>query len=501
MIVLSAVYRWFGRPRRAIAAAFIVPLLFRTVPQLLAGTSFPIGYDTVAGYAPFARLVQEHGLGAEAFLLLQGHSAPLLWILIGSIASTGVFPYTLAEILPPLLYGGLGLAICRFARLGLGWTPQAALGAVLLTTSYFLPLRYGWDNLKDVAGLAFLFMALAETSNPTSVRRWVLFASFAAASVLTEEVEAVLLGGIAAVLFSRALRQHRVSRVWLFTGASCFALVLFYAGLVGPRGAVWFPPYGIPAPSSSEPPFLQGIVDYASWISKARAAALLITLGLAPLAYPAWKGSVRSAITDAWLIVVSIGTFGIFFIPNGVFPVWPTWLVLLSFPFGISATRGLAGMNFRPAIAIILALSVLSTSFVILPAEHALPYFSSPETRWYVPTSMIQTTVPLDRVAGVEAGVAWLNAHVSGEDWIVVSDVFAGFVVVFGNASHLYPYRLVETVNWSLFTRTHMLYTMYWADPSETWFAGNTPPKPFQQVFASGGVAVLAAEPSRLVIA
>jgi hypothetical protein len=108
--------------------------------------------------------------------------------------------------------------------------------------------------------------------------------------------------------------------------------------------------------------------------------------------------------------------------------------------------------------------------------------------------------VPLARVAGVEAGVTWLNAHVSGENWIVVSDVFAGFVVVFGNATHLYPYRHVEEVNWSLFAGTRMLYTIYWADPNETWFAGDTPPEPFQQVFASGGVAVLAAEPSQLAL-
>jgi hypothetical protein len=278
------------------------------------------------------------------------------------------------------------------------------------------------------------------------------------------------------------------------------ALVLFYAGLIGPKSPVWFPPYNIIAPSSPGLQFLQGIVEYPTWIAKASAATLVIIVGLAPLAYPAWKGLIRFPIVDAWLLSASIGTFGIFFIPKGVFPVWPTWLVLLSFPLGLSASRGLMKMNFRLMMAFVLAFTILSSSFVVLPADHALPYFSSQETRWYMPTSMVQTTVPLARVAGVEAGVTWLNAHVSGENWIVVSDVFAGFVVVFGNATHLYPYRHVEEVNWSLFAGTRMLYTIYWADPNETWFAGDTPPEPFQQVFASGGVAVLAAEPSQLAL-
>jgi hypothetical protein len=419
--------------------------------------------------------------------------APGLWLLLGALASTGIDPFTLVELLPPLLYGLLGLAICKFCHRGLGWDVRRSNFSVLLVLAYFLPLRYGWDNLKDVLGVTFLLLALAEVPHLPSRRSYVLFAFFAAASVLTEEVEAVLLGGIAGILFLNSLRERRCNSVWLATGLACVTVVLFYANILGTGGPLPFPPYGLPGPAPTAPPLLQGLVDYPSWIAKAGAATLLIGMGLLPIAYPAWRGRLRSPITDAWALSAGVGTFGIYFLPGSwVFPVWPTWLILLSFPLGLSAAKGLRGMD-RRHLAVFLSIPVvLSVGFVVLPPDHALPYFTSPETRWYIPTSMVQTTIPLDRVAGVEAAVRWLNEHATSSDWIVVSNVFAGFVIILGDPTYLYPYYRVDTVDWRLFANARIVYTIYWSNPNETWFAGGMPPSVFHTVFMSGGVSVLA---------
>jgi hypothetical protein len=479
-------------------AAFMVPFALRLLPQLLEGLDVPIGYDTVAGYGSFARLVQKNGLPSQLVLLLEAHMAPLLWTLVGALAATGVSPLSLMVALPPFLYGCLGIALWRFCRQGLKWTPLASLFSVFAVLSYFLPLRYGWDAMKDVAGLTFLFLALAEIPRLASRDGRILFVIFATGSVLTEEVEAVLLGAIAGILFVQALRRRRFEATWLLTGVGCVALVLFYAGVWGVGGPGPFPPYGLPGPTPSGPPLIQGLVSYPSWTAKAIAATLIIAVGLAPLIYPAWRGRFQHPATDAWLLASSVGTFGIFLFPEGVFPIWPTWLFLMSFPLGLWATRGLLRMERRRLAVALVALIILSGSYLVLPAKSALPYFTSGETRWYIPTSMPQTIIPRDRIPGVVAAVSWLNSHAEAGDWIVVSDVFAGFVMIFGNASHLYPYHFVEQVDWKLFARARIIYTIYWADTSETWFAGGSPPQVFNPRFVQDGVALLDAPASAL---
>ncbi len=488
------------RPKWSMLVCFILPFLFRLLPQLVAGASTPIGYDTVAGYAPFARLVQEHGLSTELTLLLQAHFAPLLWLLIGGLATTGIHPFILVEVLPPFLYGLLGVAIWRFSKQVLKWDRHVSIIAVILTLSYFLPLRYAWDALKDVMGVTLLFSAMTEVPRLDIRRGRIVFATFSVASVLTEEVMAVLLGGIALVYFLRGLRTRRASILWLVTGLGCLVSVLFYAGLIGPAGPGPFPPYGVPGPSIPGPVLLQGITTYPTWDAKASAATILIAMALAPLAYPAWRGRSRSLTVNAWIAVSATATFGIFLMPDGeFFPVWPTWLVLLSFPLGLISARGMTLMSRCRAAALAVVFLILAGSYVALPASSALPYFTSAQTRWYVPTSMVQTTIPLDRVPGVELAVAWLNTHATDKDWIVVSNVFAGFVVVFGNASRLYPYQYVNRVNWSLFSGATTLYTIYWADPSDSWFAGGPPPPVFREVFVADGVSVLATNVNQLV--
>jgi hypothetical protein len=491
----GALVRWLAGPSTQLASAFGVPFLLRVVPQILAGPAAPVGYDTTAGYAPFASLVQRYGLGQETVLLSQAHMAPLLWLLIGALALAGVSPFALLEVLTPILYGVLGSTLWRFCKRGLSWNSRHAGFGMILVLAYFLPLRYGWDNLKDVLGVSFLLLALAEVPHFPARRRYVFFAVFAAASVLSEEVEAVLLGAISGILFLNSLRMRRWSPTWLTTGLACLALVLFYAGVIGAAGPGPFPPYGLPGPAGTAPPFLQGVVDYPSWIAKAWAATLLIGIGLLPLAYPAWRGRLRSPLTDAWALAAGVGTLAIFFLPGSwVFPVWPTWLVLLSFPLGLSAARGLTGMDRRHAAVFIGALVVLSGGFLVLTPDKALPYFTSRETRWYIPTSMVQTTIPMDRVAGVKAAVGWLNEHATSSDWIVVSNVFAGFVMVLGDPTHLYPYYRVDTVDWRYFSNASLVYTIYWSNLYETWFAGGMPPNVFVSVFAFGGVSVLAAQ-------
>src|SRR6266851_6305548 len=72
--------RWLG------IAAVSIPILVRSVPEILSGP-YPLGFDTVWFYAPFVKSVEAQGFGVALLSLISTHSAPLMFVLLGIVAS------------------------------------------------------------------------------------------------------------------------------------------------------------------------------------------------------------------------------------------------------------------------------------------------------------------------------------------------------------------------------------------------------------------------------
>ncbi len=197
------------KARRFILFSSAFPLSIRTIPEILAGP-WPLGFDTVLAYAPFVKDVETQGFGAALASIYP--AAPLVYALLGIAAvSTGAPPFAITKAAAPLLYGFLGLSLYYFARRGLHWDERKSVFLVILTTLYFVPLRFSWDMYKNLFGYAFFLMALAHFRRSREPRETVLLLALAGLSILSSELTAVLLGAVASAFF---LFEHVRERSW-----------------------------------------------------------------------------------------------------------------------------------------------------------------------------------------------------------------------------------------------------------------------------------------------
>src|SRR5690242_8534433 len=125
--------------RRLGVASFLLPLLIRSIPQIIAGP-YPIGYDTINAYVPF---MLDWKVGTFNQTDLSG--GWLLLVILGTWEKfVGADPIETIIIVGPLLYGFLGWSLFGFARGRLSWSQNKSFSTVILSSLYFTSLRLSW---------------------------------------------------------------------------------------------------------------------------------------------------------------------------------------------------------------------------------------------------------------------------------------------------------------------------------------------------------------------
>src|SRR5437867_7260140 len=136
--------------------AFLIPLGIRAIPEILAG-QYPIGFDTIGFYVPNTL---DWANGRTNWAIVMG-SPPLMYaITVPTYAILRISPVWIFKIMGPALYGCMSWSLFRFLRVGLGFPPKHSLGTTLLTASYFVTLRIGWDLYRNMLGLTFILLSL-----------------------------------------------------------------------------------------------------------------------------------------------------------------------------------------------------------------------------------------------------------------------------------------------------------------------------------------------------
>src|SRR5665647_2737850 len=135
--------------------AFVVPLLLRTVPEVLMGP-YVVGFDTMAHYVPTTLLWLR---GDVSFLSFIG-TAPLFYSIVISLVSLGGSLVWVLKVVSVAFEGFLGLSIYGYAQKGLGWSSKKSVATALLGTLYFVALRGSMDSLRNMLGLVFFFVVL-----------------------------------------------------------------------------------------------------------------------------------------------------------------------------------------------------------------------------------------------------------------------------------------------------------------------------------------------------
>jgi hypothetical protein len=138
-----------------------------------------------------------------------------------------------------------------------------------------------------------------------------------------------------------------------------------------------------------------------------------------------------------------------------------------------------------------LMLVALSVSFVVLPSNVAFPYFAI--FPLYVPTSMLQNTVPLIDCKDTANALQWVKSNMADNGLLLVHRAFYGWgsLALNGNQLVFYGYENPETVAQSLEENgsRQQLYLIWWVNGSGL-HGQPTVSSMFRQVYESGEIAV-----------
>ena len=466
--------------------AFFVPLMVRALPEFLMG-GYSVGFDTISYYVPVTSRWISNGVGFWEFI---GY-APLFYLLLVGFALAGV-PLTVSlKVLPSLLHGFLGLVIYIYARKGLAWSCKKSLFVSLLAVLYFVGLRISWDMLRCELGLIFLLAFLIMLHECLSKDQWKLFGlllSCMVLVVLTHQLVAAIMFAVVFTVVLKKLISRSYDAVWRLILSSIPAVVLLglvvYADFavlpsvstasVAGSGLGWLSLFGFPS-------IFEGVADTLGFL-------FYCYLPLLPFVFVGIKGfrSLELKVWSIWCLIAVLFPFFLSFAPLGY-----RWILLLAFPMAFFAVEGFGRLNFGFWKKIWAGLLVvLSLSFVFLPAEAAFPYFSV--FPYYVPSSMLQNSVPLSDCGDVVKVLKWVEANIGDDGFLLVHDAFQGWVLLYLNNGVRvvqYGYASPEEAARVTFGSGHAKVYLVWWVSSRGWHGWTSLPSCFVEVFRSGRIA------------
>ena len=476
--LLRSLGRW-SAAHRYLLLSFVFPLAVRTIPEILAGP-WPLGFDTVWIYAPFVKDVETKGFVPSVQGVLNVQAAPLVYALLGLVAvATNGAPFAITKAAAPILYGFLGLSLYIFSRRGLGWDREKAVLLVGVSTLYFVPLRFSWDMYKNTLGLGFFLLALSEIGRVSGSRGKASLFAFSILSILASELTTALLAGTALLL----LAWTKVAdRRWDFGCAAvvAFAVValLFYGHVI-----VHPVPAASPlAPFPAQTGFLYNYVTsnedvyvYPTLLDLYASVGALAGLLFAPILPLAIFGRFWEKRLVTICIVLGVAFGSVLVSPFAAIPAWHRWLYMLVFPGLIFATTGILRLNRSARAVVLAALVLLGATFVAMPDDLALPYYTFSETIRYVPPNLMRNTVGLQDSPDVVAVAGWVNEQ-HFPNAVMVADIwFDGWARLYVDTMPVYGFIDPVQVDHGNFSGYDHVFMIYWAAGLGGYQAGRLP--------------------------
>jgi uncharacterized membrane protein YhaH (DUF805 family) len=490
---------------RYLLAAFIVPLVARSIPEILAGP-YPLGLDTLR-YIPVIQDGWVFTLGPIEFLkstnMFYLFAAFANWLLNNTFA--------VIKVLGPLLLALLSVMVYLYAKRALKWSSRKSLLVSLLVATYFVSLRISWDLYRQTLGFIFLVAAFTVLKSSTSPRRYYLASALMVLTVLSHELAAVTLLFVVGFEAIKNLLKRQKSEFGFLSAPLALSAVLFVAKMYSTKqSAFHLPLIQLPAESSVGLAFeIFGLMLYCYALILPLAA-----LGLMRL---------KDMYLRLWLILCIAVPVLTFFYPNGSLPYWNRWVYLMTYPLVFFAAEGFATLwkswahvkntyrRWAPKIAAIFYLCLLLTFsgfYLTTPPEHPFSYYSqyNPYLN-QIPSSMLQTTVSVTDTPGIVNCLTWLNqtasqtsvvvTHYAVHDWAAIyldgtTTLISTPVALLGTSPQreaAFAQTMLDSARQASVNGTVNVYTIWWI-PGAGWYHIPTLPSDFVEVYRSGRMAV-----------
>jgi hypothetical protein len=370
----------------------------------------------------------------------------------------------------PALFGALCLAVFRFCKKRLGLSARNAFLSVLFLSFYFVSLRVAWDAYQAELGLAFFILGLTVNGKAGSVPRSTLTKSaFFLLAVLANQLVGVLVVGtvIVEILRDRGWRSFRtiLSRL---APVALFGLVA-YATLQTSLGPGVFVLGGSFAPLN---------MAYNT-------VFLAYAFGpLLPLAVIGVSRGTRSLLSP-WMTVCATGIV-ISTLPWQVFQdIGYRWVLLLSVPILIAAAQGyqklsaragaLNGRQWLKVVRLVVPLAlVISAGMYSTIQAASVPYFTL--FLGNVPSSLLQSSVPLSDSQDIVQAMHWLEASMPRNSAVITHEAFYGWARAYLSPDKTIINSLLKSPSSELnqaASYTHV-FTVWWV-PGAGWFSPTFP--------------------------
>ncbi|HYY91014.1 MAG TPA: hypothetical protein VE955_03425 [Candidatus Dormibacteraeota bacterium] len=463
-------------PLRIALLAFLLPLGIRTIPEILAGP-FPIGYDSIASYVPAMREWASGNLASQPSMMVGG---PLVFAIFGSVYSLSrVDPILIVKITGPVVYGILGFAEYLFARRYFGWDYTRSLTLVMISSIYFVSLRLSWDLLRNTLGMAFLFLSLVASIRLQTRKSSIIFSSLSLITAATHVLTGAFLLALVGAQTARTLAFRKVALALApATGWTLTSLALFRMTGIQLFSAGW----------------------QLNQLLAAYGLALYLFIPLIPVALIGAR-MYLPIVSRNWILICLAGILACT-APVSLSSqlIWPErWSFLLLFPLVGLATEGFFrirvfkfSLSFpRTSIgyAWLILLLILAGTYISLPAREAMPFYE-----FVTPTSMLQSTIPVEESQSVANAFRWLSTYAPRDAVIVTTDVMYGWSSEYftGQATVLW-FHSGPSLQAALATAVEhgytRIYTVWWAD-GQGWYGNPTVPLGFQNVHQIGEFGV-----------
>ncbi len=427
-------------------AAFIIAMLVRAVPEILAGP-YPIGLDTLR----YVRAIVDGWALRLAPLSVLKSTNMFYAIVTGIHGFSGVDAVFLLKALGPLMHGILGFLFFAYARYALKWSFRKSLLSSVLASVYFMSLIISGSYYRQAFASIFFMAALVSLNGFKSHYRYTVTCVFMVLAVLSHEIIAVLM----LFIFGIEALNHLLKRDWhdfvfltIITGVA--ASLFFFQRYSPSTGAVTIPlgstVYEASANAASE---VLGLIFYS----------YVLILPLAVLGFRVLKNRTLLCWV-AFCIGVSIVTV---LNTQASIIYWWRWVYLLVYPLAFCAAEGVAklihiktgAILYRKilkvaSLAFLLSLILIPSTFYLFTyPEEPFPYFAQYNPYlMYVPSSLLQNAVSIKDNPSVVQCFTWLNENMDNSSMLVAHEVMHEFSVLY-----LQSGKSVTELNKSEFTR------------------------------------------------
>src|SRR5207245_6589175 len=129
----------------------------------------------------------------------------------------------------------------------------------------------------------------------------------------------------------------------------------------------------------------------------------------------------------------------------------------------IFAASGLGRFATKVTVPFLGTIMLLSLSFMVLSPTNSMPYFTSSYTLPYVPSTMMQNTVPLPDSGYIIGALKWLNGRTLTDSILLAPYAFAGWARLYSTAPGIYEYGNIDQITSANFSLYKHVFLIYWS--------------------------------------